>query len=254
MIRSDLPASIPSIVSAHRSVPKARRVKRTKVSEIIDRSGLPDQTGGWDLSILLSSIVGGIDGVRKMMRAAAWKSVRRAFAQYDFHTSSDMANQIVEDTAESAWEAVLYRFGSPESGWNPRKGAVSTWVYHTVWYVVSNHIRDHIIPNMMASSLQGHADRDGASVQQGADRFMADHAGKCHIDRDRLIDDEDMAEARKRLDTLSDRERTVLLSSLDDSDTDDALSVRMGLSRSALSQIRASLRDKGIESKRCKLH
>lgn len=254
MIRSDLSASIPTIVSTHKATLKVRKVKRTKMSEIIDRSGLPDQTGGWDLSILLSSIVGGFDGLNKVLRAASWKSVRRASAQYDFHPPSDMVVQIVDDTADEAMSAILERFGSPVSGWNPRKGAVSTWVYHTVWYVVSNHIRDHIIPNMIASSLQGHADRDGASVQQGADRFMADHAGKCHIDRDRLIDDEDMAEARKRLDTLSDRERTVLLSSLDDSDTDDALSVRMGLSRSALSQIRASLRDKGIESKRCKLH
>lgn len=247
-----LPATIPSALIASvkaARIAKARTPKVRKVREVSGSAMIPGT--GHTLDELIQNVRGGYAGVQKLVRAFAFKSCRRAFATYDVQPASDMVVQIVDDTAEEAMSAVLDRFGSQ---YDPTKGAVSTWISHTVWFIIANHIRDKVIPTMMSVRMTDQADRDGASHQQGMDRYLIDHCGKCHMDRDRLIDDEDMAEARKRLDTLSDRERTVLLSSLDDSDTDERLSERMGLSRSALSQIRASLRDKGIESKRCKLH
>lgn len=243
-IPSALIASIKAARIAKARTPKVRKIREVSVSTMTPGTG-------HTLDELLQNVRGGFVGVQKLVRHSAYRSCRRAFAQYDVQPASDMVVQIVDDTTEEAMSAVLDRFGSQ---YDPSKGAVSTWISHTVWFVISNHIRDKVIPTMMAVRMTDQADRDGASHQQGMDRYLIDHCGKCHTDRDTLSDSEQLATAHEIVADLPDELRTVLLSSLDPTDSDKSLTERSGLSAVKISQIRGELREMGIESKRSRLH
>ncbi len=247
-----LSATIPSALIASVKAARVAKARTPKVRKIREVSGSVMTPGtGHTLDELIQNVRGGYVGVQKLVRAFAFKSCRRAFATYDVQPASDMVVQIVDDTDEEAMSAVLDRFGSQ---YDPIKGAVSTWISHTVWFIICNHIRDKVIPTMMAVRMTDQSDRDGASHQQGMDRYLADHCGRCHMDRDTLSDSEQLATAHEIVSDLPDELRTVLLSSLDPDDSDKSLTERSGLSAVKISQIRGELREMGIESKRSRLH
>ena len=134
---------------------------------------------------LLNNVDGGFIGLAKLCRSAAWKSVRRAFATYDYQPDMAFRNQILTDVSDYLVGEVIDRFEKPGSGWDPEKGAVSTWLYHTTWFLSANYIRDRILPELGLVRNE-HGDRDGIGSGQAFDRLLADHAGQSVVDTDNL--------------------------------------------------------------------
>lgn len=80
--------------------------------------------------------------------------------------SPSLANQCYDDVYHSALISAWKMF-------DPAKGAnVGTCVYNGVFFAAANWAR----ANQRTTSLDGHADRDGAGAAQAKDRFIADHS------------------------------------------------------------------------------
>lgn len=141
--------------------------------------------------------------------------------------------------------------------YDPARGCtVSTWV--GMWSMKRREYyrRQHMesVDALDAASQNNHEDRGGISHSQAFDRQVMDYARACTIDVDRLDIAEQISTAHEIVADLPDELRTVLLSSLDPTDSDKSLSERTGLSNVKISQVRAELREMGIESKRSRLH
>lgn len=196
-----------------------------------------------DAASFLSLIDGGYEGFHKLCRERSRLMLRKWYADHDYQPDSALVRQHVADCAEHLEGEIWGRLADARNGYNPERGAASTWVYHVAFFVVQNFVRDVIAPQMFALRNE-HADSE-SRPQQAADR-LAFKLGRFAMPAECGLEiSENRNEAAQVMLTLDKRERRVLMDYAKGIPAQET-ATRMRVSQPTVSVIRNRLRELGL--------
>ncbi len=175
-------------------------------------------------------IEGGSNGFDKLCRAVAWKSTKRWHTLTDVPESIEECPQETKDCYNHVRDILLDRVEDEPTeqnpkgrGYSPSRGAPSTWIYNTAWFLACNYKRDNL------------------SRRASTDTESGGRAVPGVWDAPTMESREDVAKAMASLD---DRERKVLTMRIIDGLGVVEVGQQIGVSPGMVSQIFASAKKK----------
>lgn len=197
-----------------------------------------------EMSAFLALIDGRYNGFHKTCRALAYKSLRRWYAQHDYQPDSALSAQHLNDCTEHLESEIWNRLNHPRNGYNQSRGAASTWLYHTGWFVVANYMRDVIAPDMFRGIHNEHAESE-CRPQQAADRLAWKFGRYAVNDLTPTERKEQRSTIVRTLLAMDKRERRVFWDWANGRAAQDTARL-LGVSQPTVSVIRNSLREEGL--------